>query len=841
MWINVKDAPYNANGDGTTDDTAAIQAAINAAQVAADPDKRNVVYFPVGEYRVTDAVEVYHNQGIRLVGAGDVAGLAVNVGGYGNPPVRLTGAVVFWDGAPGGTLLRFKGSYDGTLENLTFVGATPQRYTFSTSTTAADPGDGNVRFDSGTFASITQIFANFKNFYGVEIPSWLDGLDNGTAGRLTVQERNSSNFAIFDVTGSVTGSGTWRTINVKPVQSSGTGVFADEAQLILSFVRAGGTPQPYAFSEALSGDPAPGELRFDGASFPEVANILVSDETASEFVVSGWLNSIAGADVRVTVQHATNSAIFKIFRVNGVSDNGDYHEIAVTPIVESGTIADEDPVVLMCSKVTPIRDRAGALVSQVSEVGWPSGHMLIENCTFLEADDGLRLDELTSGNGTNNCADNTILQSNFFHCGAGIKCNWNQVVNNKVINCDFTGCTVAIDHVKGGDLRVSGSSMNGYEGEVFLRIGQGGFNASAFLLDGVRLEMKAGKPSLVETLNTNEFDTTNLLIDGFGWVGFGWPGTYSETTSYSKEQQVRVNNTIYESLIDSNVGNNPSTFPDKWRWLGDWVRPVRLSENTNCTIRGAYVKGPFASVVGDVARSTLRLDNCRLGYNAPDMVTTGTNGIWKTVDCTDGQGLPIDIIGNWPAQTIYTPDGTNVASGTGGAALPVTVQTGAGGTGIPGSDPDINGGAGGDIAVIAGNGADGFTGEDGSGVANGGAGGRISLQAGIGGGSAQGGGTAGANGEVVVNDAGLKTNFRVESDTDANCLVVDATNNAVRLGGMTGTRVYLTAPNSAPTDAKIGASQVSLWVDEAADPPLLKVRVKYADGTTLKTGEIVLS
>lgn len=42
-FVSVKDAPYNAKGDGVADDTAAIQAAINAVQK---------VYLPPGTYRV---------------------------------------------------------------------------------------------------------------------------------------------------------------------------------------------------------------------------------------------------------------------------------------------------------------------------------------------------------------------------------------------------------------------------------------------------------------------------------------------------------------------------------------------------------------------------------------------------------------------------------------------------------------------------------------------------------------------------------------------------------------------------------------------------------------------
>ena len=63
--LDVKD--YGAIGNGSTDDTAAIQAALDAATVAGA-----TVYFPPGTYQV---VEIYVDSNVRLLGAG--AGISI--------------------------------------------------------------------------------------------------------------------------------------------------------------------------------------------------------------------------------------------------------------------------------------------------------------------------------------------------------------------------------------------------------------------------------------------------------------------------------------------------------------------------------------------------------------------------------------------------------------------------------------------------------------------------------------------------------------------------------------------------------------------------------------------
>ena len=65
LVLNVKD--YGAVGDGTTDDRASIQSAIDAA--AANTGLGGTVYFPPGAYRIAGSLNVNTNE-VKLVGSG---------------------------------------------------------------------------------------------------------------------------------------------------------------------------------------------------------------------------------------------------------------------------------------------------------------------------------------------------------------------------------------------------------------------------------------------------------------------------------------------------------------------------------------------------------------------------------------------------------------------------------------------------------------------------------------------------------------------------------------------------------------------------------------------------
>lgn len=90
LAINVKDYPYLAKGDGTTDDTTAVQAAINASANGA-------VFFPAGRYRVTASLTL-PLEGVRLFGSGNKRSIIVNDSAAGIAVIKADNQAAYNDG-----------------------------------------------------------------------------------------------------------------------------------------------------------------------------------------------------------------------------------------------------------------------------------------------------------------------------------------------------------------------------------------------------------------------------------------------------------------------------------------------------------------------------------------------------------------------------------------------------------------------------------------------------------------------------------------------------------------------------------------------------------------------
>jgi hypothetical protein len=121
-WTNVQSV-YGATGDGVTDDTAAIQKALNDLSASAHS---SVLYFPAGTYQITATLSLAHAIDISLIGA--------------DPAVTK----IVWAGPANGVMLYLNGVAYSKFSRLTFDGS-------STALVAVDQSyDGKLGyFDTG--------------------------------------------------------------------------------------------------------------------------------------------------------------------------------------------------------------------------------------------------------------------------------------------------------------------------------------------------------------------------------------------------------------------------------------------------------------------------------------------------------------------------------------------------------------------------------------------------------------------------------------------------------------------------------------------------------------------
>ena len=94
------------------------------------------------------------------------------------------------------------------------------RYRFDNTTTMADPGSGDIRFNSATIASISQIAISTADRDGITMTQVLERLTHGS--RITVEEvATVDTITTFEVIGNVDSFSGWYRINVRAIQTVG--------------------------------------------------------------------------------------------------------------------------------------------------------------------------------------------------------------------------------------------------------------------------------------------------------------------------------------------------------------------------------------------------------------------------------------------------------------------------------------------------------------------------------------------------------------------------------------------------------------------------------------------
>lgn len=286
----------------------------------------------------------------------------------------------------GVTSLFFKDSA-GTDTNL-LLSSPGIAYTFSTSTSMADPGSGVLQFNNATIASVTAIAIDDNDANGADLSTYvLTWDDTGTTdrGTIVIQNRTSpGNIAIFSVSGASTDNSGWTQLAVTYITHAGS--FPSNAPLGVTYLRPGvGLTGPagsdpgirWLFdSSTTMANPSAGNIRLNNASFSSVTAAAVS-ASSGETGNPSVLAFLQAFDDSTTTAHRgyliikkqTAPQNFAIYDITGaLTDNTTWVQLALTHVSSSGSFTAADTLSLQFFRTGDTGDVAGPVSSVDSEL-----------------------------------------------------------------------------------------------------------------------------------------------------------------------------------------------------------------------------------------------------------------------------------------------------------------------------------------------------------------------------------------------------------------------------------------------------------------------------------------
>ena len=237
------------------------------------------------------------------------------------------------------------------------------KWKFDASSVAANPSSQYLRLNNATYSSATILYISDTSADSVNAQSFLETWDD--TGSTTLygyvkisKEYDSSIYAFYKVVTSVTDSGSYHTITLSHVSSSGT--FATNDNVIVCFTPigpAGGNGDPgifggysgeWLFDTATGTGPASTFVRFNNSTYSSVTAIYINDTNADSVSYDAFLNSFDDSRSYgyIRVFKETDSTKFWLGEITGVTDNGADHTLAVTHKASNSTFSASDPVIV---------------------------------------------------------------------------------------------------------------------------------------------------------------------------------------------------------------------------------------------------------------------------------------------------------------------------------------------------------------------------------------------------------------------------------------------------------------------------------------------------------------
>ena len=239
-------------------------------------------------------------------------------------------------------------------------GGDSTKFTYSTTTTDADPGSGYVRFNNATLASATIAYIDDADAFANDVTAWVQSFDdvsgNSTSrGRIRMYKANNIGiFAVYKINAAITDATGYTKVPLTYI--AGAGAFANDDEIFISFVAHGedGVSEglDYTFSNTTTdSDPGAGTLRLNNGTYSSATKIYIDDADANGVDVSAqtdtWDDSTSTIKGFVTIKDKTTQSSYARFKITAVTtDASGYSKLNVTHLDSNGTITNSGAVSL---------------------------------------------------------------------------------------------------------------------------------------------------------------------------------------------------------------------------------------------------------------------------------------------------------------------------------------------------------------------------------------------------------------------------------------------------------------------------------------------------------------
>lgn len=287
-------------------------------------------------------------------------------------------------------------------------------YRFSSSTGDSDPGDGKIRLNNGTYASVTEIYIDNKEYAKKTNIRNLLLLATGEINIYVQKSSDNSKWVLFSADGiDSTDSGYIKFQNVTMLQESGSSLTDGKDVLVviakkigtevrgveipslpsndtdgygldydsntqtfswssttevegstLTSVSSGSIKMLYKWKSSTSdSDPGDGKLNFNNGTYASVTKIYIDNKEYAKKTDIRNILLLATGDINIYVQDKKDNQKYALFTANGIdSTDSGYLKFENVSLVQAGTSLSNDKEVLLVVAKRPGKQIQGITV-----------------------------------------------------------------------------------------------------------------------------------------------------------------------------------------------------------------------------------------------------------------------------------------------------------------------------------------------------------------------------------------------------------------------------------------------------------------------------------------------